>query len=66
MSECLLYYLKEGETKVGRAEAKNRQDIILYGQYIKEEHCMFGNADGTSSVTSSAQGGRRRRGVQGW
>uniref|UniRef100_A0A673MPJ0 plus-end-directed kinesin ATPase n=1 Tax=Sinocyclocheilus rhinocerous TaxID=307959 RepID=A0A673MPJ0_9TELE len=33
MSECLLYYIKDGITR--------RQDIVLSGAHIKEEHCVF-------------------------
>ncbi|XP_069069768.1 kinesin-like protein KIF1A isoform X2 [Pleurodeles waltl] len=39
MSECLLYYIKDGVTRVGREE--KRQDILLSGHFIMEEHCIF-------------------------
>ncbi|XP_016527620.1 kinesin-like protein KIF1B isoform X18 [Poecilia formosa] len=50
MSECLLYYIKDGITRVGQADAERRQDIVLSGAHIKEEHCIFrsernGNGD---------------------
>ncbi|XP_021099132.1 kinesin-like protein KIF1B isoform X11 [Heterocephalus glaber] len=41
MSECLLYYIKDGITRVGQADADRRQDIVLSGAHIKEEHCIF-------------------------
>nr|XP_034989188.1 kinesin-like protein KIF1A isoform X14 [Zootoca vivipara] len=41
MSECLLYYIKDGITRVGRIDAERRQDIVLSGHFIKEEHCIF-------------------------
>uniref|UniRef100_A0A803TBZ9 plus-end-directed kinesin ATPase n=1 Tax=Anolis carolinensis TaxID=28377 RepID=A0A803TBZ9_ANOCA len=41
MSECLLYYIKDGITRVGREDAERRQDIVLSGHFIKEEHCLF-------------------------
>ncbi|XP_052606323.1 kinesin-like protein KIF1A isoform X11 [Peromyscus californicus insignis] len=41
MSECLLYYIKDGVTRVGREDAERRQDIVLSGHFIKEEHCIF-------------------------
>ncbi|XP_075762888.1 kinesin-like protein KIF1B isoform X22 [Pelodiscus sinensis] len=41
MSECLLYYIKDGITRVGQADAERRQDIVLSGAHIKEEHCLF-------------------------
>ncbi|XP_063799917.1 kinesin-like protein KIF1B isoform X11 [Pseudophryne corroboree] len=41
MSECLLYYIKDGITRVGQADAERRQDIVLSGAHIREEHCLF-------------------------
>ncbi|XP_023498531.1 kinesin-like protein KIF1A isoform X29 [Equus przewalskii] len=41
MSECLLYYIKDGITRVGREDAERRQDIVLSGHFIKDEHCVF-------------------------
>ncbi|CAF90323.1 unnamed protein product, partial [Tetraodon nigroviridis] len=37
MSECLLYYIKEGLTRVGQQDV----DIKLSGHFIKEIHCVF-------------------------
>lgn len=37
MSECLLYYIKEGITRVGQQDV----DIKLSGHFIKEIHCVF-------------------------
>lgn len=50
MSECLLYYLKEGVTRVGRPEAQHRPDIPLSGEHIRDEHCSFVNEDGTLTL----------------
>ncbi|KAJ8022149.1 Kinesin-like protein KIF1A [Holothuria leucospilota] len=41
MSECLLYYIKEGTTRVGKANDRVLQDIQLSGPEIKEEHCKL-------------------------
>ncbi|OCT81018.1 hypothetical protein XELAEV_18027832mg [Xenopus laevis] len=41
MSECLLYYIKDGITRVGREHATLRQDIVLSGHFIRDEHCIF-------------------------
>jgi len=50
MSECLVYYIKEGLTRVGRPNnASVTQDIQLSGSHILDEHCVFNNQDGTSS-----------------
>ncbi|XP_030218862.1 kinesin-like protein KIF1A isoform X6 [Gadus morhua] len=46
MSECLLYYIKDGVTKVGRDDAKTRQDIVLSGHFIQDEHCTFSSSTG--------------------
>ncbi|XP_058605457.1 kinesin-like protein KIF1A isoform X11 [Onychostoma macrolepis] len=51
MSECLLYYIKDGITKVGREDASSRQDIVLSGHFIKDEHCIF-----TSTTNASGEG----------
>ncbi|XP_026062298.1 kinesin-like protein KIF1A isoform X7 [Carassius auratus] len=51
MSECLLYYIKDGITKVGRDDASSRQDIVLSGHFIKDEHCIF-----TSTTNASGEG----------
>ncbi|KAK9398423.1 kinesin-like KIF1C [Crotalus adamanteus] len=40
MSECLLYHIKDGVTRVGQQNA----DIRLSGQFIQEEHCVFRSA----------------------
>uniref|UniRef100_A0A2K5IXS0 Kinesin-like protein n=1 Tax=Colobus angolensis palliatus TaxID=336983 RepID=A0A2K5IXS0_COLAP len=37
MSECLLYHIKDGVTRVGQVDV----DIKLTGQFIREQHCLF-------------------------
>ncbi|MGH0159520.1 UNVERIFIED_CONTAM: hypothetical protein FKN15_039024 [Acipenser sinensis] len=61
MSECLLYYIKDGITRVGQADPERRQDIVLSGAHIKEEHCIFrsernGNGDGYICLRVSGDG----------
>ncbi|XP_005811399.1 kinesin-like protein KIF1A isoform X3 [Xiphophorus maculatus] len=51
MSECLLYYIKEGTTRVGRLDASSRQDIVLSGHFIQDEHCTFTRCAGPSGET---------------
>ncbi|XP_038222793.1 kinesin-like protein unc-104 isoform X5 [Zerene cesonia] len=46
LSECLIYYIKDGVTRVGTAEANVPQDIQLSGSHIVSEHCIFENTDG--------------------
>lgn len=47
LSECLLYYIKEGITRIGSPEANIPQDIQLVGAHILSEHCVFENTEGT-------------------
>lgn len=53
LSECLLYYLKDGVTKLGTSEAEIPQDIQLSGSHILKEHCIFQNDNGTVSIIPS-------------
>ncbi|KAK9762739.1 hypothetical protein K7432_011241 [Basidiobolus ranarum] len=46
MSECLIYNLKPGITKVGRMDSEVPADIRLSGSNILEEHCYFENNSG--------------------
>lgn len=46
LSECLLYYIKDGVTRLGTAEANLPQDIQLSGSHILKEHCIFENKNG--------------------
>ena len=50
MSECLLYYIKDGLTRVGSGEANVPQDIQLIGAHILGEHCIFENKDGNVTL----------------
>ncbi|KAL1440719.1 hypothetical protein MTO96_009266 [Rhipicephalus appendiculatus] len=50
MSECLLYYIKDGITRVGRPDANVAQDIRLSGSQILNEHCWFENNEGTVTL----------------
>jgi len=51
MSECLVYYIKDGLTRVGRPNnVAVTQDIQLSGCHILDEHCVFNNQDGMFNV----------------
>jgi kinesin family member 1 len=50
LSECLLYYIKDGTTKLGTSEAEIPQDIQLSGSHILKEHCVFQNDNGIVSI----------------
>uniref|UniRef100_A0A8D3DZC0 plus-end-directed kinesin ATPase n=1 Tax=Scophthalmus maximus TaxID=52904 RepID=A0A8D3DZC0_SCOMX len=57
MSECLLYYIKDGITRVGRLDASSRQDIVLSGHFIKDEHCTFTSSTGpTGEILEPCEG----------
>ncbi|GBC06139.1 hypothetical protein RclHR1_06640017 [Rhizophagus clarus] len=46
MSECLVYQIKPGKTRVGRLESESHADIRLSGENILDEHCYFENVEG--------------------
>lgn len=54
MSECLLYHIKDGVTRVGQEEA----DIKLTGRFIRRHHCLFRSRAGPD--------GEGRCGPQRW
>lgn len=41
MSECLMYQIKAGKTRVGRHEGQSQCEIRLSGANIQDEHCWF-------------------------
>ncbi|XP_065191038.1 kinesin-like protein unc-104 isoform X1 [Sycon ciliatum] len=51
MSECLLYYIKEGVCRVGRHNSPVKQDIQLSGLNIQDEHCVMENTAGEIQIT---------------
>lgn len=50
LSECLLYYIKDGVTRLGTSEANLPQDIQLCGSHILKEHCIFENRNGVVTL----------------
>ncbi|CAB0002307.1 unnamed protein product [Nesidiocoris tenuis] len=50
MSECLLYYIKDGLTRVGSGDSNVPQDIQLSGVHILGEHCIFENKEGVVTL----------------
>lgn len=50
LSECLLYYIKDGMTRLGTSEANLPQDIQLNGSHILKEHCIFENRNGVVTL----------------
>ncbi|KAG0170479.1 kinesin-like protein Klp8 [Apophysomyces sp. BC1015] len=50
MSECLMYQIKPGITRVGRQESEGPSDIRLSGSNIQDDHCWFDNNNGTVTL----------------
>ncbi|KAF2075782.1 hypothetical protein CYY_002915 [Polysphondylium violaceum] len=48
MSESLVYYIREGLTKIGR---ESDSDIILNGLNIHKEHCVLENDNGVVTIS---------------
>ena len=46
MSECLMYFLEQGDTNIGRKDADVDQDIALDGLNILKHHCVITNRGG--------------------
>ncbi|KAG2206312.1 hypothetical protein INT47_007326 [Mucor saturninus] len=50
MSECLMYQIKPGFTRLGRQESEIQADIRLSGSNIQEEHCSFESKNGVVTL----------------
>lgn len=50
MSECLMYQIKPGFTRLGRQESEVQADIRLSGPNIQEEHCSFESKNGVVTL----------------
>ncbi|KAF7728115.1 kinesin-like protein Klp8 [Apophysomyces ossiformis] len=50
MTECLMYQIKPGITRVGRLESDVIADIRLSGPNIHDEHCYFENNNGVITI----------------
>ncbi|XP_067278543.1 uncharacterized protein kif16bb isoform X2 [Pseudorasbora parva] len=53
----VLYHLKEGRTSVGTGGTEPEQDIVLHGEALQREHCVFENQRG--AVTLVPQSGAK-------
>ncbi|UYV79548.1 unc-104 [Cordylochernes scorpioides] len=54
MSECLIYCIKDGITRVGRPDSNIPQDIKLTGSHILNEHCLLENNEGMVTLEPCA------------
>ncbi|RCH85478.1 kinesin-like protein Klp8 [Rhizopus azygosporus] len=50
MSECLMYQIKPGITKLGRMDSDVHADIRLSGPNIQDDHCTFENNNGVVTL----------------
>ncbi|GAA5798984.1 hypothetical protein HPULCUR_004393 [Helicostylum pulchrum] len=50
MSECLMYQIKPGFTRLGRQESEVQADIRLSGSNIQDEHCSFESKNGVVTL----------------
>ncbi|CAG8567553.1 10363_t:CDS:2 [Gigaspora margarita] len=55
MSECLVYQIKPGETRVGRLDSDIPSDIRLGGEKIMDNHCYFENEKGVVTLHPSQE-----------
>ncbi|CAG8501729.1 21252_t:CDS:10 [Gigaspora margarita] len=55
MSECLIYQIKPGETRVGRLDSDIPSDIRLSGEKIMDNHCHFENEKGVVTLHPSQE-----------
>ncbi|XP_051773446.1 uncharacterized protein kif16bb isoform X4 [Ctenopharyngodon idella] len=46
----VLYHLKEGRTSVGTGGTEPEQDIVLHGEALQREHCVFENQRGAVTL----------------
>lgn len=50
MSECLMYQIKPGFTRLGRQDSQVQAEIRLSGQNIQDDHCTFENVNGVVTL----------------
>ncbi|CAG8838101.1 12420_t:CDS:1, partial [Racocetra persica] len=55
MSECLVYQIKNGITRVGRLDSETQPDIRLSGEKILDNHCHFENEKGVVTLHPSSE-----------
>ncbi|KAI9481059.1 MAG: hypothetical protein EXX96DRAFT_482414 [Benjaminiella poitrasii] len=54
MTECLMYHIKPGVTRVGRLGSDIHADIRLSGPEIMDEHCYFENVPSSTTTAAAA------------
>ena len=60
LSESLVYFLREGPTRVGRSDAPVQQDIVLQGLGIESEHCLLLCSEQAPSVDQTDASDKRK------
>jgi kinesin family protein 1 len=57
MSECLVYQIRPGKTRVGRLDENAEAEIKLSGNKIRTDHCYFMNENGKVTLHPGESGG---------
>jgi len=55
MSECLLYQIRPGITRVGKYQLSTNAEILLTGVNVKDNHCYFENTNGTVTLHPNSE-----------
>ncbi|ORX53879.1 kinesin-domain-containing protein [Piromyces finnis] len=55
MSECLLYQIRPGITRVGKYKVSTNAEILLTGVNVKDNHCYFENNNGTVTLYPNSE-----------
>ncbi|CRG91710.1 hypothetical protein PISL3812_08761 [Talaromyces islandicus] len=53
LTECLVYNIKPGQTRVGNVDQDNTAEIRLNGSKIQQQHCIFENVDNVVTLIPS-------------
>jgi kinesin family member 1 len=53
LTECLVYNIKPGQTRVGNIDQENAAEIRLNGSKIRQQHCIFENVDNVVTLIPS-------------
>ncbi|KAG1255143.1 hypothetical protein G6F68_010512 [Rhizopus microsporus] len=59
MSECLMYQIKPGKTRVGRQDGESQCEIRLSGPNLQDEHCWFEYKDNVVTLYPMSRVGSR-------
>eukprot|EP00736_Rhodelphis_marinus_P014512 Rmarinus@m.30099 len=58
LNECLIFYLPPGVTRIGRSSAAVKQDVVLNGIGIRQQHALIENTGQIVSIKPIDEGAR--------